>query len=127
MLFHWRGFQDRDIVVNETPIVVGRIDDVHRDVTAELAIVELAFEPGKIPREISGVARIGIRLEHRARLERERAANFDVSELQDARGERLIENVRLSNAKAVVDPASRLDYRRGLVSADRLAFQVRFK
>ena len=51
VLIHRRGFEHREIDVDEAAIVIGRLAEVHRNVAAEPAIVHLAFEAGKVPRD----------------------------------------------------------------------------
>ncbi len=89
----------------------------------EAAIVHLPFEPREIPRQISEVTFLGIRLDRRARAHREASANLHALERPHPCGERAIESVRLAQAESVLDPIAGFDLGRRFIGADFLALQ----
>jgi len=113
VLVHRRGLQHRDIDIDETAIVIGRLAKIHRDVPAQAAVVHLALEAGEIPREIVHLARFRIGLDDHPRPHREASANPQVVQLRDTRRERLVEKIRLARAETVFEPRIALDERCG--------------
>ena len=123
VLVHRRRLQHREVDVDEAAIVVGRLAEVHRDMMREAAIVHLSFEPREIPRQVSEMTFVGIRLDRRARTHREASANFHAVERRHSRGERAIEQVRLPESESVLDPVAGFDVRRRLIGADLFALE----
>ena len=92
---------------HEAPVVVGNLAEIDRDVVAASLVVLLPVVAGEMQAERVDVVAVGIRVQHGARPHGETVADLDVGELADAGGERLVEQIGLAQAGAVVQPHAR--------------------
>jgi hypothetical protein len=125
VLVHRARLDARDVdPLDEAPVVPGRLAEVHGDVAAAPGVAVAPVEAAEVPVEPEEVRALWIALDDGARAERHAAADLHVAELVAPYGERLVEEIRLAEAEAVVDPIARPDDRRGAVGSDALAGQL---
>jgi hypothetical protein len=123
VLVDGRGLEDRHVDVDEAAVVVRGLAEVHWNMMAASAVVHFAFEAGEIPGEVSAMGADGIGFDRGTRSQRETSADLDAAKLADARSERLVEQIRLTDAEAVIEPVAGLDDRGRLIGRDRLALE----
>ena len=107
---HGAGLQDHDVDrIDEAPVIVGDLAQVHRQVVGDTDIVLPAVVSGEMKVDPAEMLAVGIRLQHRTRSDGEAGPNLHAAQLVLARGECSIECVGLAEGEGVVDPRPRLD------------------
>lgn len=122
-LVHRCGLDAHDINrLDEAPVVIRCLAEVHRDVARAAAVACAAVVSGEMPAQPREALALGIGLDDGALAKGQARANLHVAQFAAPLCECVIECVGLADAEAEVEPVAGADDRGGLACGDHPGF-----